>query len=309
MKLEEGKVYKYKEICAIRNENIKTGKSKQLQLENWRRYYEWSNPTSQKFLIEKVYNIPKEKIKNENWGGARENAGRKQKVTEEFNYLFNCFLYDGFKKNIYFKRNTNIDEIYFNNDSLFKFFGCYDNLYSALEDENVDENTFELIANKVNEKARSWIYDKIKKQCGVQLTYGIIAYKTKRSKGEYKDEYLEVWDKYQEEYLQKSKLYHIYEVVKAKQWNNMIAYISSKFKDYVIVKKYHKLKFEINIINSDISEYEDYRKRFNNKFSDEIYDYFLKKEKEKICDSLKFNEKERMKLYSYIINNYIRIGK
>ena len=64
--LEVNKKYKYKEICENRQEKIKTGKAKQLQLKDWRNFFEWENPTKQIFRVTEVYDQPKEKVINYN---------------------------------------------------------------------------------------------------------------------------------------------------------------------------------------------------------------------------------------------------
>lgn len=47
----------YKELCAILNETAKTGKAKQLQLKNWKRYFDWEKD-GQKFIIVDIYDTP-----------------------------------------------------------------------------------------------------------------------------------------------------------------------------------------------------------------------------------------------------------
>ncbi len=47
----------YKELCTILNEETKTGKAKQLQLKNWKRYFDWEKD-GQKFIIVDVYDTP-----------------------------------------------------------------------------------------------------------------------------------------------------------------------------------------------------------------------------------------------------------
>lgn len=47
----------YKELCAILNEEAKTGKAKQLQLKNWKRYFDWEKD-GQKFIIVDIYDTP-----------------------------------------------------------------------------------------------------------------------------------------------------------------------------------------------------------------------------------------------------------
>ena len=47
----------YKELCAILNEEAKTGKAKQLQLKDWKRYFDWEKD-GQKFIIVDIYDTP-----------------------------------------------------------------------------------------------------------------------------------------------------------------------------------------------------------------------------------------------------------
>lgn len=61
--LENGKSYKYKELCLLLGEPVKSGgRNKQLQFKEWERYFTWDNPTSQKFLITSIKEVPDEKI-------------------------------------------------------------------------------------------------------------------------------------------------------------------------------------------------------------------------------------------------------
>ena len=57
-KLIIGMVIKnYKEMCNLIGEEIKTGKAKQLQLKNWKRYFDWEKD-GQKFIIIDIYDTP-----------------------------------------------------------------------------------------------------------------------------------------------------------------------------------------------------------------------------------------------------------
>ncbi len=57
-----GRFKNYRKICEYLHEPIKTGKSKQLQLEDWKRYFEYERDGNA-FVITKVYDAPKEKIR------------------------------------------------------------------------------------------------------------------------------------------------------------------------------------------------------------------------------------------------------
>lgn len=57
-----GRFKNYRKICEYLHEPIKTGKAKQLQLEDWKRYFEYERDGNV-FIITKVYDVPKEKIR------------------------------------------------------------------------------------------------------------------------------------------------------------------------------------------------------------------------------------------------------
>ena len=60
--LKVGQVVKnYKELCALLEEEVKTGKSKQLQLDNLKRFFEWEK-AGQKFIITDIYDTPLTKV-------------------------------------------------------------------------------------------------------------------------------------------------------------------------------------------------------------------------------------------------------
>lgn len=66
--LKIGYIYKnYKSLCDILDEPIKAGKSKQLQLKDWERYFNCTK-NGNKFIITEIYDIPKEKKDNRNGG-------------------------------------------------------------------------------------------------------------------------------------------------------------------------------------------------------------------------------------------------
>lgn len=310
----EKKDYKYKELCSLMNEETKTGKSKQLQLKRWKYSFEWENPTTQIFRVTEVFDVPKERVDKR--GGARAGAGAKVKIQEEFDILFAEFLYKEQNKRRYFTHE--VPYIYFSNDVINKFFGVYRNIYEAKDDENINFPVYDKIADKLREKSRSWILDKIDKVENVSLTWGIVAYKT-RKEIEYRDDLLEKYYKAQQEYFEQHKLNNEREAIDKGLWNDMQNYINSKFDDYKEVKRMHKIKYnpdEWGGVNYDVIK--KMRKRFNSKIIKETYNFFLKKEKETAAteaeinkwmggDVVDFNEEEVMKDYVYIINKYIKV--
>ena len=54
----------YKELCAYLGEQEKGGKSKDLQIKDWERYFSFEKQ-GHKFIITDVYDIPKEKVRKQ----------------------------------------------------------------------------------------------------------------------------------------------------------------------------------------------------------------------------------------------------
>jgi len=50
-------VKNYKMLCELLEQEVKNGKSKKLQLEDWKRYFDWEK-SGQKFIITDVYDTP-----------------------------------------------------------------------------------------------------------------------------------------------------------------------------------------------------------------------------------------------------------
>ena len=65
-KINEGDVIKnYKEMCNLLDDDILAGNSKKAQLKEWERYFDFGRK-GQKFIIEKIYDIPRPKTLKEN---------------------------------------------------------------------------------------------------------------------------------------------------------------------------------------------------------------------------------------------------
>lgn len=66
--LEIGMVVKnYKVLCELLEQETKTGKSRQLQIKDFSRYFEWQK-SGQKFIITDIYETPLEKVDNRKYG-------------------------------------------------------------------------------------------------------------------------------------------------------------------------------------------------------------------------------------------------
>lgn len=54
----------YKELCSILGEKVGTGKSKQIQLEKWTRYFDYERKGN-KYIINKIYSVPLPELKKD----------------------------------------------------------------------------------------------------------------------------------------------------------------------------------------------------------------------------------------------------
>ena len=80
-KVNIGQVFKnYKELCAYLGEQEKGGKSRDLQIKDWERYFSFEKQ-GHKFIITDVYDIPKEKVRKQR---KVEDKPRKKYKTENY---------------------------------------------------------------------------------------------------------------------------------------------------------------------------------------------------------------------------------
>jgi len=86
--LKVGRVYKYKELCELFGEHTKTSDSKIAQLREWKRYFDWENPTTQKYIVTEIFDTIKEK---EDW--RKNNGGNNTSKYKELDlYILNYLL-------------------------------------------------------------------------------------------------------------------------------------------------------------------------------------------------------------------------
>lgn len=313
--LRTDRTYKYKELCLMLGEDTKKSNAKKSQTKRWKRFFDWENPTTHTYRITEVYDEPREiEDGRRNNGGARENSGAKPKVQEEFDYLLNAFLHREFNRNFY---NGQVEwcQSHFFNGEISRYFGMYtDSFYDARmdfakmltdsksDDSRIATKTMEFndawsdINKKIAEKRKSWIYNKIDKIDGIILQNGVIAYTDKRNgEFEYKDEYLDKWEKHMREYLREKKIRTIADVAERGLWEDMIAFISESFDGYESVERTKKITFDVNLLKDyEWGEHEEYRKRFNEKLVAELLRYFSKRTSD-----------NGFKMYRYVIEKYV----
>lgn len=347
LKIIKGETYKYKELCEIFNTKPTDGNSRNAQFKEWKRYIDWTKPTSQKYLITEVYDTPKEKEDGrKNNGGAREGAGSKGKLHKEFDYLLNYFISYEYNKNKHYLNKPQWHISYFTKDRISRFFGLYNNLTKAKYDEDVNLEVYYKIADKIREKQRGWIIDKLKRMEErnkehkkrdtdkfVLLVDGIMAYKSKKNRKnpDYRDDLLEDYNKYKEEYMERNHFKTDRDIIQAGKWEEMSNEVSSYFIElgYELVVKCHKLFFNPKEKQTyDYNIVKEYKHHYNDEIIKELYKYFFNEEKkyfEKHPDEdedyqialmqaqpdesvdYKINEEKIMQPYVYILDSYIRI--
>lgn len=315
--LEVGKTYKYKELCVALGEDTKKSNAKKSQLKRWKRFFRWENPTTHTYKITEKLQVPAErKDGRANNGGARRNSGAKPKTQEEFDYLLNAFLHREFNRNAY-NGQSHLCQAYFSGSEINRFFGlCSDDFYNAREDFSmiVNEATKDIgrasikisefnnawsdVSRKLAEKRRTWIYNKISATDGVTLENGIIAYKDKGDREfEYKDEYLDRWNAYMNEYVKSKKLRTIADVADNGLWLDMLESISDNFNGYETVERAKKVTFDVSVLREyEWSDYNRHRLSLNSKLVDELSAFLSKRVDE-----------EALPMYRYVIDRYVKI--
>ena len=81
-------VKNYKVLCELLEQETKTGKSRQLQMKEFSRYFEWKK-SGQKFIITDIYETPLEKVDNRKYGNNSGHYRRKDNYNYNVNYKYN----------------------------------------------------------------------------------------------------------------------------------------------------------------------------------------------------------------------------
>lgn len=85
--INEGQIFKnYKKLCEYLEEQVKTGKSKQLQLKDWNRYFTWHNEGN-KFVIDKVFDEPIQKQRQKCEDTSKYSSNNNKNITSMMDYL------------------------------------------------------------------------------------------------------------------------------------------------------------------------------------------------------------------------------
>lgn len=308
IKLNE--IYTYKELCNLRNEKVKTGKSKKLQLKNWRRYFEWENITTQKYKIIKIYDVPKEK------NDGRKYNGRKNLIPEEeFDYLWKVMVLEAYKKNKYIERSW-LNKVYFSNTLLFEMFGFSYGHYLKKakfeEDDDIVKNVFQ---NIVYEALKANTVTRLCKRYGFNknsLPKGILRSKNSVKLGQMidDDELLDEYNEIEAKILKEMNCYSIVDAVRQGKYKRLIDGIQSEFssKKKYNVQKFNVIKVEdFSVIENsenfgDKKLIEKYRNHFRQVVLSSVEKSCLNRIKNNQKYKLKLNEKQKELLKKYLYN-------
>lgn len=308
IKLNE--IYTYKELCNLRNEKVKTGKSKKLQLKNWRRYFEWENITTQKYKIIKIYDVPKEK------NDGRKYNGRKNLIPEEeFDYLWKVMVSEAYKKNKYIERSW-LNKVYFSNTLLFEMFGfSYSHYLKKAELEEDDDIVKNVFQNIVYEALKANTITRLCKRYGFNknsLPKGILRSKNSVKLGQMidDDELLDEYNEIEAKILKEMNCYSVVDAVRQGKYKRLMDGIQSEFssKKKYNVQKFNVIKVEdFSVIENgenfgDKKLIEEYRNHFRQVILSSVEKSCLNRIKNNQKYKLKLNEKQKELLKKYLYN-------
>lgn len=126
LEVELNRSYKYKELCEVFGEEKKSGKGKQLQFKEWRRYFNIEKGEKATFIITEIYEIPKEKIDNR--GKSEGSRGNNEGISIKYS---TPLMLDYFQ----YCRKNNENVIYTTADKLAKTIGIINSNYSKSKDD------------------------------------------------------------------------------------------------------------------------------------------------------------------------------
>ena len=309
--IEVGNTYSYKDLCAAFEEQRKSSNGKKYQLRNWRRYFDWENPTKQKYLITEIFDFPEDRVDGRSGnGGARKGAGRPQEHGEDFLYMLRCFVHLWFNRNVSNGRGS-LTEAVFTTFEVADFFGvlpkgflgCKADVYGELTGRTAIvnkkkvttddvEEAFEEVTDKARGMIRPRIIERMEKVEGFKLGRGIIVTnyvptpdgETKAVK-DYRHDLLPAWQSGVERFLEKKGYKSLQAVVLRGEWQMMESFISDTVPDYDRIQLAWRFMAELDEQGRarmdsplwdefDLDEYDRARRRYNAWTADNLRDYF-----------------------------------
>lgn len=310
--IELNKEYSYSELCRELGWTESTGRQKQRQIKAVEEAYKFFHPENTKTHKLKKSYIFTEKIKELVLSDGRKSNGAEYSFPqEEFEYLLNCMLLLGKRRNIYFQRG-NMNEVYLSGSLIFKSFGI--DIYSELDDINYKRHE-----KAINELFRSICIDAVKSNSIVRICKKFGYPKNSLPKGILRQE--GKTGKAAEELVPANELQESYDkriqgVLKLRRCNDLRdAVMKGKYLDVIesvakiferIDKKYGVKQYNVITFEGDLEFKidDDLRMEYQEHFRQVIYDSIEKSIQNRILGKkeykFKLNEYSKLLLQNYL---------
>ena len=310
--IELNKEYTYSEICNELGWIESSGKQKQRQIKVIEESYKFFHPTNPKTHKPKKSYIFTEEIKEPVLTDGRKSNGAAYALSqEEFDYLLNCMLLQGKRRNVYFLRGT-MNEVYVSSSLIYDCFGL--DVYAALDSIEYKEHE-----KTINELFRSICIDAVKSNTIVRICKKFGHPKNSLPKGILRqegrsgnaaketvpdNELLEKYDEYLQSVLKLAKCKDVRDAVKQGKYLQVIKAVEELFakkdKKYG-VKRYNLITFEYDL---DFEIDSDLRDAYQEHFRQVIYESVEKSVQNRISG----NREYKFKLNKYsklLLQNYL----
>lgn len=310
--IELNKEYTYGEICKELGWKESSGKQKQRQLKAIEESYKFFHPENSKTHKPKKSYIFTERIKEPTLLDGRKSNGAEYSFSqEEFEYLLNCMLLLGKRRNDYFQRG-HMNEVYLSSSLIFKSFGI--DIYSELDDIK-----YKIHEKAVNEMFKSICIDAVKSNSIVRICKKFGYPKNSLPKGILRQE--GKTGKASEEFVPANELMELYNerlqgVLKLRGCKDMrdavtkgkyldviesVANIFAKKDKKYGVKQYNLITFEGDL---EFKIDDDIRTEYQEHFRQVIYDSIEKSIQNRISGNkeykFKLNEYSKLLLQNYL---------
>ena len=261
-----GKQYKYKELCKILNEPTKGGKSKQLQLNNWKRFFRY-NKEGTKFVIDEIFDTPKEKIDNRHNNGGNSTSNNKELPSLVKNVIDN-------EGDDFFITNTNL---LFKCGIVSRTYRDYKNDKGRLaDDSNIPLEYINVAYNVIDSYLRGYIKTALNKIDGILYYYQYVLVDDNNNivvpnKEEYKQ--IEIISNT----VMQSLNCNDYKQLLSRGLLSVYYYkVNKAILDNELLKEYNRIFMAYHIIKTDmykplVDTNDIQQLKFNKRFSDRVY--------------------------------------
>lgn len=178
--LELNVEYTYNDICNALEWKYTGGNEKKRQIACIEESFEYYHPINKNTKKPKKSYVLTRQIKEpvlvDHRGGAREGAGRKPVLEDEFLYVFSAFAWmESMRNNKYTLSNLCIT---FSKSHASRCFGIIPrSFYKATDDPNVDKDVYDAVNGKLLSVRNALIFNKIPRVEGLNVYKGVIVHK------------------------------------------------------------------------------------------------------------------------------------